>query len=141
MQTSIIIIYRTKSPGYLSEHHTDMAKIICPGEILTYSCTIVGTPGGHTLWTGSAFDCPDSNNEITLIHSRFTANGSAYGECNNGAITAQSNSSGAGGIYSSFLSVNISASISGKSIMCLHHTIEDEIAQFEWGLPTTGFKQ
>ena len=98
----------------------------------------MGTPGGNTVWTGDALDCPNTNNDITLIHSRFTVNGSAYGECNNGAITAQSNSSGAEGVYCSFLSVIVSADLNGKFITCLHNTMDGEITQFTCALPTTG---
>ena len=49
------------------------SRCICPGDTLTYECTVVGL--GVTVWTGSAFSCPSSNNEIALLHSRFLSYG------------------------------------------------------------------
>lgn len=49
----------------------------CTCEERIYECRIIGN--GITVWKGSAFDCPQSNNEITFLSSF---------KCNNGAITA-----------------------------------------------------
>ena len=43
----------------------------CPGDTLTYECTVVGA--GSTIWTGSAFNCSNSNYMILLLHNRFSS--------------------------------------------------------------------
>ena len=85
----------------------------CPGDTLTYECTVVGGPRGVTVWTGSGFDC--AANEIVLSHKRFL-NGT-FGSCNNGAIVARSVSV-EGNNYISQL--NVSSDIAGKTIKCLY---------------------
>ena len=54
--------------------------------MLTFECTVDGA--GSTVWKGSNFDCTSSNNEINLLHSRFTSVEGARGVCNNGVIQA-----------------------------------------------------
>ena len=80
----------------------------CTCEEQIYECKIIGN--GITVWKGSAFDCPQSNNEITFLSSF---------ECNNGAITAHiitaENST-----YISQLTVSVKAEIVDKSISCFH---------------------
>ena len=61
----------------------------CFGEFLTYECTIMGSSGEATVWTGTALrNCP--NHEITLLHQRFTEFGGIIRSCNNGTTVAQS---------------------------------------------------
>ena len=64
----------------------------CPGEVVNYTCTVVDTSNptiGSTLWSGTAFNCPTSSNEISLRNSLFnTSRPSA--SCTGGAITAES---------------------------------------------------
>ena len=55
----------------------------CPGEVLTYTCTVDG--GEATIWGGSVFNCV--RNEIVLHHNNFI--GGTSRECNDGAILAQ----------------------------------------------------
>ena len=88
----------------------------CPGEVLTYSCNIAGA--GNTLWTGSAFNCPNISNEIILRHSQFLEGTS--GTCNNGAICAKSTGFTNGNCFSSELSVFVSTSFNGRTIECVH---------------------
>jgi hypothetical protein len=54
-------------------------------DTLTFECTVVG--GSGTIWRGSAFDCENSNDEITLLHSRFANR--TIGTCNNGTIVGR----------------------------------------------------
>ncbi len=80
----------------------------CPGDVATYTCTVVG--GIVTVWSGTAFDCPASNNRIALLHSHSFSGGEA-GDCTSGAIRAASisvDTSGAEPCYTSELSVTIS---------------------------------
>ena len=59
---------------------------VCPGDTLSYECTVTGMRGGTTIWTGSAINC--DNNEIALFHYRFDTG--IYWTCNNGAIMGRS---------------------------------------------------
>ena len=100
---------------------------VCPGDILTYNCTLHGSQGGFTVWTGTAFDC--SRYEIILIHhSLFTR---AFGVCNNGGIVAQGIAV-EGNNYTSQLHVNVTADLSGKTVECLYDNgvSENQIAVF-----------
>ena len=45
------------------------------------ACTVEGA--GSTAWKGSNFDCANSNNVITLLHSHFAFVEGARGLCNN----------------------------------------------------------
>ena len=44
-------------------------RCICPGETLTYKCTVLGERGGTTVWQGSAFNC--TSRQISLFHSDY----------------------------------------------------------------------
>ena len=74
--------------------------------------------GLGTVWRGSAFDCENSNNEITLLHSRFV-NGT-IGTCNNGSIFGRNIRIENGTCFTSQLSVTITPDMIGKSIECIH---------------------
>ena len=89
----------------------------CSGESLTYECTVMGGPGGATVWIGSALNC--LGGEITLLHQRFT-NGTVR-SCNNGATVAQSLFVKEN-LYTSQLIINaaVTHKISGKTIMCVY---------------------
>ena len=87
------------------------ARCACPGEVLTYFCTVEG--GNATIWSGSAFDC--AGNSITLTHLSFQ-NGTS-GNCNDGAIVGQSVNVD-GTHYTSKLNVTISNKFNNKNIIC-----------------------
>ena len=96
-------------------YHIDAASTIgcvCPGDTLTYECTVTG--GILTIWTGTAFECPSINNEILLLHDTY---GSVSGSCNNGDIVARSLSA-EGNNYTSQLNVTITPETAGKTIEC-----------------------
>ena len=81
-----------------------------------YECTIFGR--GATVWRGSAFNCPDTNDEIIVFQSTNTL---SHLNCNDGAITAriirvESTS------YTSQLTVNVSGDIIGQSISCAYES-------------------
>ena len=93
----------------------------CQGYQQIYECTIFGE--GATVWRGSALDCPETNNEITLLHS---GNSTVQGSCNGGALTAtiiriERNS------YTSQLTVNVSADMIGLNITCSYDSGGDTI--------------
>lgn len=98
-----------------------MNKCVCPGDILTYNCTVLGDKYGATIWNGTAFSgCPQ--NDILLYHDHFRAAGGSRGMCNNGDIVGQSL-----GIqdnnYASQLSVTITPNIVGKTITCAYDAL------------------
>ena len=89
-------------------------------DTLTFECTVVG--GFGTVWRGLAFDCENSNNEITLLHSRFV-NGT-IGTCNNDSIIGRSIGDENGTCFTSQLSVTITPDIIGNTIECIHDDYE-----------------
>lgn len=93
------------------------AACACPGQKLIFTCAIRG--GGSTLWSGTAFNCSNSNNEIQLRHTQFTVFGGPSGSCNNHTINATSNGV-MDGSYCSQLVVRVSTSLNNKTIQCTH---------------------
>ena len=50
----------------------DATNCMQEGSIFTYECTVTDTNGiGSTIWSGNAFQCMQSSNQITLTHSRY----------------------------------------------------------------------
>lgn len=84
----------------------------CPDYSITYECTVVG--GVSTVWQGSAVDC---TNEIVLLHSRFMSGGDVR-ECNDGAIIGRSTAVENNDWFTSQLTVRISSTSVGKTILC-----------------------
>lgn len=110
-------------------------RCVRPGDILTYECTIMGTLGDSTIWTGSAFSgC--NNNEVTLVHNRFT---SLYRtvECTNGAIVGRSLSV-EGNNYTSQLSITFTPDITGTTVKCSHDNGSQTITHRSIVIPTSG---
>ncbi len=97
-------------------------QCFCPGDVETYTCTVVG--GSITVWSGTAFDCPGSINLIVLAHDLFSG-ATAVGTCTNGAINGVGisvDTSGAEECYTSELSVIISANMDGQTVVCTKDT-------------------
>ena len=92
---------------------------VCPGDVLMYNCAING--GGSTIWSGSAFDCEMRNDEIILRHSQFES-GSPSGNCNDGAVIAQSLGAVDNTCFSSQLSITIDLEMNNKTVQCAHST-------------------
>ena len=87
----------------------------------TYECTILGE--GATLWKGGAFNCPETDNEIVLLHS---INSTVQRDCNDGEITGRvihtkSNN------YTSQLTVNLSSKVTDSDITCAYDSGEEII--------------
>jgi hypothetical protein len=87
------------------------ATCACPGEVLTYTCTVDG--GNATIWGGPAFDC--AGNSINLTHLSFK-NGTS-GKCNDGAILGESVKVD-GTLYTSKLNVTVSNALDNKIVTC-----------------------
>ena len=86
----------------------------CPGDSLTYTCTVVG--GVATVWSGIC----SGISTITMLHARF-GDGSAVDECNSGSIVGRGvsvvNYTGVP-CYISELSFNASSDLNGRTVGC-----------------------
>ena len=112
------------------------SEYACPGDLLTYECNATGGSNiGATIWTGTAFNCPSSGNEIILLHVHI--NRTYMYTCNNGAIVARSLSV-EGNNYTSQLNVTITPDTAGKTIKCVHDDGLTGRFLFSLALPTTG---
>ena len=108
----------------------------CPGELLTYECVVTSGIIGITIWTGTAFNCSSSENEITLLHVYINR---IY-TCNNGAIVARMLSVD-GKKYTSQLNVTVTPEIAGKTIACIHNNGSIASLLFSLAIPMTGRSQ
>ena len=91
----------------------------CPGDILTYECTVVGEPRGVTLWNGTALNiCP--GNRIIFVNGLFSSIYGAKHECDNGSIVARSLPV-EGDNYTSQLNVTVTSYTAGKTIKCFSY--------------------
>ena len=108
----IIIITVSASNAFLTTPNINCA---CPGEEVTFTCTVVG--GGITVWSGTAFDCSSGTNDISLSHTRFMEGISK--SCNGGATVATSL-----GVtndrYTSQLRVQVSSDLNSRTVQCAH---------------------
>ena len=120
----------------------------CPGDILTFVCTVYGSLGDSTVWKGTAFsDC--NGYEITLLHLRFWLENGTTEECNKGAITGRSMkveprdniSNDSLYIYVSQLMVVVQPEMIDSDIECFHDDIDpsksSKVGNFSWILMST----
>jgi hypothetical protein len=97
------------------------ASCACLGEVLTFTCTVVDSGNGATVWGGSAFNC--ASNEIILLHPSF--NRGTSGECNDRAIIGESVSmSDDGTCFTSKLNVTVSIRLSNKTVYCSNSGVQ-----------------
>jgi hypothetical protein len=93
-----------------NDHH-------CQSNSVTFECSVRG--GIATVFQGSALNCYDSSNEISLLHSRYNTITGTNGTCNDRVIVARSVSIESN-CYTSTLNVTfISPDIIGRTIKCL----------------------
>ena len=83
-------------------------------DTLTFECEVIG--GVSTVWKGTAFMCPNTDNEIILLHSRF--NNESSRECNNGSILVVSIEVADGNKYISLVNVTFNSLLIGKTVEC-----------------------
>ena len=91
---------------------------MCLGDIVTYECTIGGNAqAGATVWSGSAFECPTTNNQlITVLPLRNTSH-PIIKTC--GDITARFfHTEQVQGNYTSELSLHVTAEAVGSTVSC-----------------------
>ena len=103
-------------PGSLMRVTAD--DCVCPGDIVTYECTVFGGSGVTSVWKGNFFRCCNGKQAIEYIHSQLTSEESNVRICNNGDIV--------GGIVrvenerlTSQISIALTYNISGKGIECI----------------------
>ena len=83
---------------------------------MTFECEVTGTVS-LIVWTGTAFMCPASNNEIAFLHSRFNNTTTATGNCSNIIIGEIIEANGNN--YISYLNVTVIPSLVGKTAKCI----------------------
>jgi hypothetical protein len=106
----------------------------CPGEVLTYECIATGGSNiGATIWTGTAFNCTSSENEITLLHVYINR---TY-TCNDGTIVARMLSA-EGNNYTSQLNITVLPGTAEKTIECVQYDGYTTRLLFSLVIPTTG---
>ena len=106
------------NPGFTSTFELiTMGDCICPGATIVYECNV--TRGGLTVFQGSALNCSNSNNELTLTHN-LNSNRSSTRSCNGGAIVAKTNSNRQDHFsFSSTLTVTLNDNVMAlKDISC-----------------------
>ena len=106
---------------------------VCPGDTLTYECTVRGL--GATVWRGTAFECSSTTNELILLHRRFTSVYGASSSCNNGDTVARGVSA-KGNNYTSQLNVTITPDTAGKTVECLRDNGTSSTLLFSRVIPT-----
>ena len=82
----------------------------------------MGGPGGATVWTGTALNCP--SDEIVLLHGRFTQSDGTIRSCNHEATVAKSlyvNNN----LYISQLNITVTHDLTGRAIMCAYDGMGD----------------
>ena len=84
---------------------------------VSYQCTVVDTSSiGSTVWSGSAFQCPDSSNQINLQHGQFSElEMGGLPSCGTFRITSLRVN---GSTYVSQLSLTATTELNGTTISC-----------------------
>ena len=101
-----------------SQSFSSSIECACPGDHLLIDCSVTG--GVATIWRGTALNCHNVANFITLRHSSFNnLSKSAAAECND-RIMARS--IGVSDTFNSQLSVNVTGELNNKTIECIRDT-------------------
>ena len=108
---------------------------ICPGYPLLAECTVVGSITGTTVWRGSAFNCAEAGNEISLLHGRFL---SSEAVCNSGLIVGRGVTIQNSSCYTSQLQVMINSVMIGRTIECVHDNVGSETTIDSLTISTVG---
>ena len=91
----------------------------CPGSTLELICRTVKYQA--TVFQGNALNCSSTNNEITLLHSRFNTSSGINGTCNNGEILGYSLPvTDSSECYTSLLCITVSPDMIGKHVKCAY---------------------
>ena len=90
----------------------------CIGYTQTFECSVIGM--GITLWNGTFFVC--SENEIRLRHSQYNIDSGTNGECNQGAVMANSVGS-LNNCHTSRLIVTIEEAMINETVECSYDNL------------------
>ena len=100
----------------LTEVTTDNG-CICPGDTVTYECTVDGDYGGFTVWKGDFFRCSNNERQLELMHPQ--SNDDQAKVCNDGDIVGSivriENDS-----FISQLNITLASDMVGKEIECAY---------------------
>jgi hypothetical protein len=103
-----IVVLGVMHNVFRDDHESNTCS--CIGDTLTFQCTVMS--GLRTIWRGSAFNCPSSGNEISLLNSYIDD-----GTCNNemivGRVIRREETN-----YTSQLNVTLSSDLIGEIIEC-----------------------
>ena len=92
---------------------------VCPGDIVTYECTVVGGIGATIIWKSDFFQCPSGKKLIELVHRPLTEGEEFHTRiCNNGNIAGRIVRIENVG-YTSQLNITLTYDIAGESIECI----------------------
>ena len=101
----------------LPEEETTGLGCIPEGRNVTYQCTVNDTSSvGSTVWSGSAFQCPDNSNQINLLHNQFDEKSGVLPSC--GTLRTTSLRVNEGSNYVSQLSLTATTELNGTTISC-----------------------
>ena len=92
------------------------------GPVLIYTCSVIGE--GSTVWTGSAFDCPRTNDSIVLRHT--IKYNTTVGTCNSGIIFGKVVAV-EGDCFTSQLNISATPDLKGKNITCIQRNGNEEM--------------
>jgi hypothetical protein len=82
-----------------------------------FECSI--PEGTATVFQGSALNCDETSDEISLLHNRFNTTSGTSGTCNDGVIVAKSVTVESN-CYTSTLNITfIGPDMTGRTIKCL----------------------
>ena len=103
-----------------------MSRCDCPEYTLSFLCSVEG--GLITVWKGSTFDCSNSNNEISFLHSQFY---NITKECSNKTIVGRSlRIEDSHYISQLTVKVNVELEVQENHIKCVsedsHHRVSTE---------------
>ena len=92
-------------------------ECVCPGNIVTYECTVFGGIGATTVWKSDIFQCSSGKQVIEFVHKLSTLE-EGYRVCNNGDIAGRivriENNH-----FTSQLNVTLSYDVAGRNIECI----------------------
>ena len=91
------------------------SRCLCPGDTISYECTVTGIEAESTVWTGSHVGCGGVA-EIILFHRHFHQ---GTGNIHRNSIVARSLSV-EGNNYTSQLNDTVTSDTVGKTIVCFH---------------------
>lgn len=91
-----------------------MTDCVCPGDVVTFECTVCSGIAAVTVWTGSGFQC---TNDILLRHSNFERTGNESKICNDGQVVGRIESAQSG-CFISKLNVTYTDALQNSTVEC-----------------------